>query len=173
MKENIDFLSKYFDYKVHQKLLRSDIRTSKRQLIFEKLGNCTFSVKWCLKSSFLPLIGKLLPSDTIQITKWDNRVAIKFTVNEVKKLYFTRRPTTILFDFSVQDKDSLTAYNIYLIDEKTHKYCCLNSKFTLDEKKMILTAMITNQKKRLKQTDNIFADRRFVKRKQLGGGAIR
>lgn len=156
-----------------EKLSKNSSGYSKRQLVFEKLTAGTFEVRWCLKSSFLPLIGKLLPSDTITISKSADRVAIRFTVAEVKKVYFSRRPTVILFDFGTAEEDSLTPYSIYMIDEKSARYCCLSRKFTLEEKKKVLTAMIANQKKRLRQTDDMFADRKFVKRKDLGKGKVR
>ena len=64
-------------------------------------------VRWCIKSSFIPLVGKLLPSDDIEVTKAGETVSIRFSVHKVKKFGYSRRFTRIVFDFAAARADCL------------------------------------------------------------------
>lgn len=128
----------------------------KRQFIFDKLQDGIFEIKWSIKSSIMPsFVTGWLPHDTIKILKNRNQVSIHFSVHKIKKLGYSRSPSILLFDFTPSDHnpDSLTNYNLYLIDEATKRICNLSKKFNLEEKKLILTAMITHKNKRVRQNE--------------------
>jgi hypothetical protein len=135
----------------------------KRQLIFEKMGDVTMNIHWSIKSSFIPFIGKFLPADSIKICKKGDLVMISFTVLKVKKFSFNRRPSTIVFDFSEQPPDSLTAYGLYLVDHQTKTICSLSKQFSLSEKKLILKGMIMNKLKKVKQNEgDVFKNKDYI-----------
>lgn len=137
--------------------------------MFDKLPDGTFVLQWYIKSSIIPFVGKLLPHDTITITKKGKRVLISFSVHKVKKFSFNRRKTTILFDFGAKHEDSLQGYGMWLVDDQTARACLLNKKFNLAEKKRILTGMVTHKNKRVKQNEgDLFQTSHKVDSKQDG-----
>ena len=120
-------------------------------------------IRWSIKSSFIPFIGKFLPADSIRISKKGDLVMISFTVLKVKKFSFNRRPTTVIFDFSEQPSDSLTSYGLYLLDHQTKTICSLSKQFSLPEKKLILKGMILNKPKKVKQNEgDLFKNKDFI-----------
>ena len=138
------------------------------------MGDMAMSLHWSIKSSFIPFIGKFLPSDSVRICKKGDLVMISFTVLKVKKFSFSRRPTTLVFDFSEQPEDSLTAYGLYLVDHQTNSICSLNKQFSLPEKKLILRGMITNKLKKVKQNEgDLFKNKDFVDSNPKGPNQVK
>lgn len=170
-KENVDFVSKLLDHKAREKLENKRTLT-KRQLIFERLLDCSVEIKWYLKSSFLPLVGKLLPSDTIRISKQGSRVLISFSICKVKKVSFSRHQTSILLDFGVQDDSFLNPYAMYIIDHPNKQFAVLNEVFSLEEKKEVLRGMMANKKTKLKQKADLL-DNCTVKKTNNKDGTVK
>ena len=167
-KENV--MNRLIDHKTKEKMNNKKVLT-KRQFVFDRLLDSSIEIKWYLKSSYIPLVGKLLPSDTIRILKQGNKVLISFSICKVKKVSFSRHSTSVLFDFGEQDESLLTPYTMYLIDHPGKRYAILNEKFSLDEKKEILRAMVMNKKTKLKQKGDLLQNSK-IKRKDNKDGSI-
>jgi hypothetical protein len=167
-------VSKLFDYLSHEKLKASQTPSLKRQLVFEKMGDVSMDIRWSIKSSFIPFIGKFLPTDSIRISKKGDLVMISFSVIKVKKFSFNQRPTTVVFDFSEQSSDSLTAYSIYLVDHQSNTICDLSKSFSLPEKKLILKGMIMNKLKKVKQNEgDHFKNKDFINTNPKGPDQVK
>ena len=80
-------------------MMSNRCKSKKRELVFGKLLDGSISIRWCIKSSIIPFVGKLMPNDDIEIVKTGNRVQIRFSVHNVKKFTYSRRNTIIVFDF--------------------------------------------------------------------------
>lgn len=164
IKENIEFLSKLFDYLTYERVRKSKTPSSKRQMIFERMKDVSLNIKWSIKSSIIPFISKWMANDTIKITKKGNLVMMNFTVLKVKKFSFNRRETTVVFDFNEKPEDCLTSFGFYMIDHQTNTICNLSKKFSLEEKKQILKGLITNKLRKVKQNEgDLFKNQDFLK----------
>jgi hypothetical protein len=131
------------------------------------MSNSTIRIKWWI-SSLIPFIGKLLPHDTITIVKRNHQIIVSFTVHKIKKLSFNRRATTLIIDMEKKPEHCLNEYGLYLVDETTNRMTVLNKRFSLEEKKQIITGMIVNRKKRLKQAEgDLFRSGNFIKTEKL------
>lgn len=159
----MEVISRILDFYSFQALKKHSDISSKISTASESMSNSTIKIKWWI-SSYIPFIGKLLPNDVITIEKRNNQIVLSFTVHKVKKFGFNRRPTKIVIDMDHRPEECLNEYGLYLVDETTQTLTVLNKKFNLEEKKQIITGMIVNRKKRLKQNvGDLFRSDKFVK----------
>lgn len=166
-KESVEVISKILDFYSFQALRKNSDLSSKISTASESMSDSTINVKWWI-SSYIPFIGKLLPSDQITIVRRQHQIVISFSVHKIKKFGFNRRPTKIVIDTERRPENCLNEYGLYLVDETTNTYTVLNKKFSLEEKKQIITGMILNRKKRLKQKEgDLFRSDKFVKTEKL------